>query len=226
MKNSHYCWPKFRIQTWKINILLILRREWSPDYQVIRRALFKNQARLLHISYFRAHLIRTSVKRTPSSTLKWCFSCQKPLKNVKILDFCKKRARRAGRHSKNKKKFNDAIIRWYDFGTKKFFFFFPFALPPGAYVGSDSHILKNIRVVAWRQGVYLEKWTKVEEKFENHSGHLWFFLFLICDYPFNIWRNTSIEIQAHCRQSRYLKSVQLTNFTPSIHVTNLEFCSF
>ena len=113
--------------------------------------------------------------------MKWCFSCQKPLKNVKILDFCKKRARRAGRHSKNKKKFNDAIIRWYDFGTKKNFFFFPFALSPGAYVGSESHILKNIRVVAWRQGVYLEKWTKVEEKFENHSGHLWIF------FIFDLW---------------------------------------
>ena len=63
------------------------------------------------------------------------------------------------------------------FRNKKKFFFFPFALSPGAYVGSESHILKNIRVVAWRQGVYLEKWTKVEEKFENHSGQLWFFYF-------------------------------------------------
>ena len=53
---------------------------------------------------------------------------------------------------------------------QKLFFFFPFALSPGAYVGSVSHVFKNIRVVAWRQGVYLEKWTKVEEKFKNYSG--------------------------------------------------------
>ena len=48
----------FKIQTWKINISFILRRERSPDYQVIRRALLKNQAHLLISVCFHAHLIR------------------------------------------------------------------------------------------------------------------------------------------------------------------------
>ena len=35
-----------------MNILRILLREWSPDSQVIRRALLKNQARFLRIFHF------------------------------------------------------------------------------------------------------------------------------------------------------------------------------
>ena len=87
LKNCHFnvvsksFQPKFKIQTWKINILLILWREWSPHYQVIRRALFKHQARLLHICIESKFLFFSSVFRR-------VITRQKAENRLNFMNFC------------------------------------------------------------------------------------------------------------------------------------------